>query len=361
MSPSPSSPMFRERSERSVAYLHSRFAETADLLAETTPHAAAPLQDAREICTGGKHLRSLLVHIAADRPSGPVPRCDTAVAAAFDLLHGSFLILDDVFDADETRRGRPTVHAAAIARAENEYGIAGSTDPSDAAHYGQSVAVLTGTAALAGALRLITDSGAGGTTTVSLIRLLTDAAGLSMMGEFLDLHYSLPGVEAGADAVRTASHLKTSPYSFSAPLVAGALLAGRDGHTAVLREMGGHAGAAFQTANDLHSVFSSSSRTGKSAAGDLALGRATPLLTAARETAARSELDEILAGGDPSQLKRVRELLHSCGAVDEVITRARDDLAAARTVLADTGALPSPEARAAFAAVLDGISESLHV
>lgn len=353
--------MFRERSERSVDYLHTRFAEMSDLLVETDSHAAAPIRDAREICTGGKHLRSLLVHIAADRPRGPIPHCDTAVSAAFDLLHGSFLILDDVFDADETRRGRPTVHAAAIARAATNYGIDGPTGSADAVHYGQSVAVLSGTAALTGAIRLIADSGASDSTTIELIRLLTDAAGLSMMGEFLDLHYSLPGIETDANAVRTASYLKTSPYSFDAPLIAGALLAGRDSHTGALREMGNHTGTAFQLANDLQSVFSPSSRTGKSTAGDLALGRATPLLTAARETTVRPEIDEILASGDPSQLKRVRELLRSCGAVDEVIAQARNDLDSARKILDDSGALPSADAREAFVAVLDSIEESLHV
>ncbi|MCX7537550.1 polyprenyl synthetase family protein [Corynebacterium sp. P5875] len=361
MNPPTTAPMFRERSGRSVDFLRSTFTEVSGRFVETDLHAAEPLRDARDICTGGKHLRSLLVHIAADRPAGPAPHCDIAVAAAFDLLHGAFLILDDVFDSDETRRGRPTVHTAAGNRAQICYGLDGPTASADAAHYGESVAVLSGAAALTGAIRLIADSGAGDATTVALIQLLTDAAGLSMMGEFLDIHYSLPGIEADADAVRTASCMKTSPYSFGAPLMAGALLAGRDGHTAALREIGSHAGTAFQLANDLQSVFSPSSRTGKSAAGDLALGRATPLLTAARDTGVRPDLEAILAGDGPGGLQRVRDLLHSCGAVDKVIRRAQDDLADARTILDDTGALPSPEARRAFSAVLDDIAESLHV
>ncbi|MCK7636519.1 polyprenyl synthetase family protein [Corynebacterium pygosceleis] len=351
-------PMFRERSGRSVDFLRSGFTGISGLLVDTDPHTAAPLRDVRDICTGGKHLRSLLVHIAADRPAGPVPHCDISVAAAFDLLHGSFLILDDVIDEDETRRGRLTVHAAARNRAVGEYGVRGA---GDAEHYGRSVAVLSGAAALTGAIRLVADSGADDATTVALIRLLTDAAGLSMTGEFLDVHYSLPGVVADADSVRTASCLKTSPYSFDAPLIAGATLAGRDGDISALRDIGRHAGAAFQLANDLQSVFSPSSRTGKSTAGDLFLGRATPLLTAARQTGARTELEETLAGDNQAGLPRIRELLRACGAVDEVVTRARGDLAAARALLDETGALPSTEARAGFSAVLDGIGESLRV
>ncbi|MEZ2120805.1 polyprenyl synthetase family protein [Corynebacterium sp. CCM 9203] len=354
-------PMFRERSRRSVDFLHSRFSAISGALTEIDPYAVMPLVDTRDICTGGKHLRSLLVHIGADRPDGPVPHPDIAVAAAFDLLHGSFLILDDVIDADETRRGQPTIHAAARDRAVREYGTNTPSESPDASHYGRSVAVLSGTAALTGAIRLVADSGAGDSTTVDLIRLLTDAAGLSMVGEFLDVHYSLPGVHPGGDAVCTASGLKTAPYSFGAPLVAGALLADRDGDSAALRRIGHEAGAAFQLANDLQSVFSPSSRTGKSTAGDLILGRATPLLTAAGATDVRDELESILRSDDNTRLDRIRDLLRSCGAVEDIVNRARRNLTDARAILSESGALPSPEARAAFSTVLDGIEESLDV
>ena len=62
------------------------------------------------IAAGGKRLRPLLVFVAAGQASGVgVLR----VAVAVELLHSATLVHDDVLDAAELRRGRPTVVATA--------------------------------------------------------------------------------------------------------------------------------------------------------------------------------------------------------------------------------------------------------
>jgi len=62
------------------------------------------------IAAGGKRLRPLLVFVAAGEAADPgVLR----VAVAVELLHSATLVHDDVLDAAELRRGRPTVVATA--------------------------------------------------------------------------------------------------------------------------------------------------------------------------------------------------------------------------------------------------------
>ena len=64
------------------------------------------------IAAGGKRLRPLLVLLAA----GPAPAHPERVLRAMvavELIHSATLVHDDVLDAAELRRGRPTVVAAA--------------------------------------------------------------------------------------------------------------------------------------------------------------------------------------------------------------------------------------------------------
>ena len=64
------------------------------------------------IAAGGKRLRPLLVLLAAG-PSPAHPERVLRAMVAVELIHSATLVHDDVLDAAELRRGRPTVVAAA--------------------------------------------------------------------------------------------------------------------------------------------------------------------------------------------------------------------------------------------------------
>src|SRR6188768_2473897 len=64
------------------------------------------------IAAGGKRLRPLLVFVAAG-PSAAGHDAALRAAVAVELVHSATLVHDDVLDAAELRRGRPTVVAAA--------------------------------------------------------------------------------------------------------------------------------------------------------------------------------------------------------------------------------------------------------
>lgn len=212
---------------------------------------------------GGKHLRSRLVHISAGEVDGDRLKAATLFGACVDLLHGAFLIHDDIIDRDDLRRGQPTIHAAV----RDEFGDD---------HLGTSLAIVAGDLGINGALQLLLDSDLDDGLVRGGMRLLSAAAQETITGEILDIAHSVhprPDLEQ----VRLSNHLKTSEYSFGTPLKLGALAAGRDPQ--VMKPIAHALGCAYQTADDIAGAVGETIVTGKTAAGDVTTGRAT-LVTA---------------------------------------------------------------------------------
>src|SRR6185312_1701463 len=84
-----------------------------------TAAAGAPLAAHANatVAAGGKRLRPLLVVLAAESAGGPRPDGGeermVRAAVAVELVHSATRVHDDLIDAAQLRRGRPTVAAAA--------------------------------------------------------------------------------------------------------------------------------------------------------------------------------------------------------------------------------------------------------
>ena len=87
----------------------------------------------------GKGLRSGILLLCCGATGGEEERAIPA-AAAVELFHVWTLVHDDIIDQDDVRRGKPTVHAAFVKRAQDEMGVIGDA----AAHYGLTQALLAG-------------------------------------------------------------------------------------------------------------------------------------------------------------------------------------------------------------------------
>ena len=69
------------------------------------------------VLDGGKRMRPrfALAGWAASRPdAGPAPEEVVTACAALELIQACALVHDDIVDASDTRRGRPTVHLSLI-------------------------------------------------------------------------------------------------------------------------------------------------------------------------------------------------------------------------------------------------------
>jgi geranylgeranyl diphosphate synthase type II len=309
-----------------LAAAMAQLAAFAEVRARSAQHlntAAGTVWDLiRDMGEEGKHIRSRLVLAGArlepEAPAGVPDRSAEAVhrvAAAFDLLHVGFLIHDDVIDEDPLRRGSPTLHAEAP-RAFRRPGVTLDL-PTERARrrFGESVAIVAGDSAITGAYRMILDAGAEPWVTVRILGVLDDAVAATALGEVLDIEYSaLSASDVSSEDIARASALKTSAYTFEAPLVAGALLAGADeAELAVLGAIGEQLGSAYQILDDLDGVFGSTERTGKAEGGDLLEGRRTTVLEFARDSGLWPRIIEACGAAEPD-VPLLRELIARSGA-----------------------------------------------
>ncbi|MBN9644221.1 polyprenyl synthetase family protein [Corynebacterium mendelii] len=349
---------FAARTAASVAFLAAALDRRIPVLAELDPEAGLAVEKVGELACGGKHIRATLVHVAADRPAGDPPREDVVVGAAFDLMHAGFLVLDDVIDRDDFRRGKPALHAVIRDRAHRLHGL------DSAGHHGNSVAALAGCAALNSAIRMVAGCGADSGTVRDLVLLVTACANDSITGEFLDIHHSLPGVEPSPGTAEYATELKTAAYTFQAPLAAGAIVAGRRGDVRTLSEIGRHLGLAYQLGDDINSITQNKDESGKDPLGDILHARATLL----QEHASRIGVwDSVVAAAHETDDPRgkVEKILLDSGTIaavtglrDEHVRRAEQLIASGPDHGGPALSRPARDSLAAVAAAIRGHSNA---
>jgi geranylgeranyl diphosphate synthase, type II len=226
----------------------------------------------------GKGLRAALCLATCRTLGGDLEKALNS-AVAVELAHNAFLILDDVQDGSELRRGAPTL----------------------AAEYGLPVAVNVGNA----------------TNLLALQRLMANryTIGPSVAWAILQeaelmMRHSLEGQAIEVGWIRTnASDLadddyyrmclkKTSWYTCIFPCRVGALVAeGRRDVSGRFERYGCYLGAAFQIQDDVLNLTAEGPRYGKEVAGDLWEGKRTLMLI------------EYLRRCDPAERRTVRRFL----------------------------------------------------
>lgn len=303
----------------------ARLGDGADELAR----AAATAGD------GGKRLRPALV-VASFRAFSTPGAADAAVqgpalwqvAAAFELLHTAFVVHDDLIDRDLERRGVPNVGGRFRARAR-KYGAADA----EAAAVGDAAAVLAGDLLLFEATRLIATAQTSDEVRARLLEILDDAILVSAAGELADVENAARADCPDTDALLDAARHKTAAYSFEAPLLAGAALAGAPvAARAELAAAAADLGLAFQLVDDLIGTFGSRRQAGREPGADLREAKRTPLIGLARRTGAWPQVDSALAlaHSGPIALQRAQRELAASGARDELVLLVQGALQRAR-------------------------------
>lgn len=273
---------------------------------------------------GGKLTRPRLVKLGYDaftpRRRVEQPQEQTAenrivlLGCAFELLHTSLLMHDDVIDRDFTRRGRPTLSA----QYRNDALAAGQSLP-DAEHAGHSAAIIAGDLLLAASISVALRASVSLDHAGAIERSFQLAIQNAGAGELEDLLYSLDQFPAKVQDVLRMEGLKTASYSFRFPLQTGALLAGASpAQAAALADIGGELGVAYQLIDDVLGTFGDPRKTGKSVDSDLREGKSTILTALAAEqpefgenlkllrthTATLTSLRSALAAADAEPLAR---------------------------------------------------------
>jgi len=208
------------------------------------------------VLNGGKRLRPFLV-IETAALFGANQERTMQCACALECLHSYSLIHDDLpaMDDDDLRRGQPTVHRA----------------------FNEATAILAGDALLTFAFDLLSSNKCHPSAEIrcELISLLSRAAGQGGMigGQVLDIEAETSAPDE--NAIRTLQSMKTgSLIRFACE--AGAVLGGASADDRDrMVEFGKTIGLAFQLADDLLDVTSSSEKMGKRVGKDAGRGKGT--------------------------------------------------------------------------------------
>ncbi|WP_306522603.1 polyprenyl synthetase family protein [Gemmatimonas sp.] len=205
----------------------------------------------------GKRLRAILLLEAYRACGGTGDALD--LAASVEVVHAYSLVHDDLpcMDDDDVRRGRPTVHRV----------------------YGVPVATAAGLAMVPLAARCAWHAakalGLSDTVAGDIVRDLMAASGAGGMigGQLLDLEGE--GLHLTLEALERVHRLKTGALIMaSVSLGARAALAPASRREALAR-YGAAIGLAFQIADDVLDITSTTEQLGKTAARDLDLNKST--------------------------------------------------------------------------------------
>lgn len=298
--------------------------------AQAAPGAEmAPLFTAlRRLLSSGKRLRPQLCVAGWLAGGGQGDRSAVLpVAATLELFHAFALIHDDVMDASDLRRGRPTAHRE-LASAY----LAGGGRHSRAETHGRNAAILLGDLTLVWSDDLLHSAGLG-TEALRRIQPLMDTMRSELVyGQYLDL-LSTGRLSDDVGAALRVVRYKTARYTVEWPLRIGAVLA--DAAPEALDACRAFAlplGEAFQLRDDLLGVFGEPAETGKPVGDDIREGKATVLMALAVRAASAAEkqvLSALVGRPDLTDdgIQRVRDVLVGTGAqqhVEEMITARRD-------------------------------------
>ncbi|QQR52745.1 polyprenyl synthetase family protein [bacterium] len=267
---------------------------------------------------GGKRMRGSLVLAGYELGGGQNQAAAIQLAMALEITHAYLLMIDDIQDRSDLRRGGPTAHIALQQRFR--HGLA----EDEAAHVGMA---LTLNAALYGAHSaqiVVSQLDAPADVRLALIQLVNQSMMATAHGQSYDLIIGLRDQVSYA-AIEQVMELKSGEYSIMNPLAAGLTLA--EASPAELKLIHDYAlptGLAFQLSDDIISTFRDEAETGKPAKSDIQEGKWTALIAFAVEQGAASDV----------------VFLRSClGSAD----LSDDDFEHCRTILRKSGSLHRTE------------------
>ncbi len=326
-------------------YLEIRVRECADLDPE---FAAAVREMSGFVLGGGKRIRPTFAWWGW-RASGGIDDEATGVlraASALELIQACALMHDDLIDASDTRRGRPTIH---VGFADLHRGRRWHSNPN---RFGTAAAVLLGDLALSWADDMLHSAGLPAAPLARALQPWRAMRTEVLAGQYLDVLGQARGDEDPESALRIDT-LKAASYTVQRPLEFGAEIGGApDAVRSALGRFGGDIGVAFQLRDDLLGVFGDPEVTGKPAGDDLREGKRTVLMAEAFGRARRRhdhDALDVLSGalGDAElaeeRLSEVQDLLTHLGAVSAVEDRIAT-LTTSATAALESVDLPEPAA-----------------
>lgn len=207
---------------------------------------------------GGKTIRGTLVKIGYLLAKGKETKKILPIAAAFEILHTSLLIHDDIIDKSDTRRNKSSLW--------KEVGI--------------NQAICLGDIGFFLSQKIIAQSDFPVINKQRALLFFSDCILDTLLGEMLDVAQASEIIQKKEKDILKIHALKTASYSTIAPLILGALLGGASKKVLdAIKSFGTYTGIAFQIQDDVLGVFGSEKKLGKSAKSDIEENKNTLLIS----------------------------------------------------------------------------------
>ena len=273
------------------------------------------------IAGGGKRMRPMLTLASAALLDYPGTR-HHKLAAAVEFIHTATLLHDDVVDGSAIRRGK---------RAANLI-------------WGNPASVLVGDFLFSRAFELMVEDGS-----LKVLRILSHASAVIAEGE-VDQLTAQRQVETSEDHYLSIINAKTAELFAAACRVSPVVAEAGEAAEEALEIFGRNLGIAFQLVDDAIDYSSDTATMGKGRGDDFRDGKVTlPVILAyARGSADDRAFWTAAIGGDrtaDSDLAEATRLIHSSGALDDTMERAR---LYARRAIDSLAPFPAGRAKAAL-------------
>ena len=335
----------------------------SDILTASAPRLAAISPMGGELAArldryaqSGKMIRGILVRLgyelcAQEAPDAATDRVLDRAGAAMEFLQAGLLIHDDIMDRDILRRGAVTVHT----QYERDAQAARAVDP---AHHGMSLGVCAGDVAFFLGFHVLASLPVPAEWRERARRVAAfSAEELCWVGvaQMQDVRNGAGGMGSDPDPAQILRvyRYKTGRYTFSLPLVIGAMLAdGSSAHLEALDQAGENLGVVFQLKDDELGIFGDAGQSGKRTDSDIREDKKTLLrhfLFAEADEALRAELGTLFGSREPGEegVRRVREAMEETGARAKVREYMNCFAMEASDRIASLPPAPGPRAEAA--------------
>ncbi len=283
--------------------------------------------------SGGKRLRPALLLLSA-KLCGKAGATAVQLGAVVELIHAATLVHDDVIDAAQTRRGRPSANA----------------------RWGNHTCVLAGDWMYMQAFHMALRE-----RNFAILDLLIGLTQMMVEGELIQLERIGKIEISEADCMELVDRKTACLFSVCARL--GALAAGADSQTQEkLGEYAWNLGMAFQLVDDVLDFTAREKTLGKPVGGDLREGKVTLPLVYALECASageRSMVENILRKRSYNEVPfaSILALLEKYRGVERVRERAQTFTEKARRTIAE---FPDSRYQRALLAITDLVTDRDH-
>jgi octaprenyl-diphosphate synthase len=283
--------------------------------------------------SGGKRLRPALLLICA-KLAGGAGRSAVRLGAVVEMIHAATLVHDDVIDAAQTRRGRPSTNVK----------------------WGNHTCVLGGDWLYMQAFQIALRE-----RNFQILDLLISLTQMMVEGELLQLERIGQIAITEADCMELVDRKTACLFSVCARL--GAISAGAE--TTVQEKLGEYAwnlGMAFQLVDDVLDFTAREKTLGKPVGGDLREGKVTLPLVYALECAIPAEREMVETvlkdrSYDRAPFSRILNLVEKYHGIEKVKERAQSFTDKARFIISE---FPDSPYQRALLAVTELVTERDH-